>query len=511
MKQYLRSWFSIVALLAVLVGIILRIASFGWNDRLHGDVNLFALTAREFAQSGDFYYPIKYEYSDFTEYRVLRSPASQHPPLWPYVAGLLAKLFSIQDTFSVLKAISEVVGVLLLVGVVCFGVYAKRLEEALVSVSGLALSPLLVDFSANGSLYILLALLMILVTFLIKAFDCKKIDHYALAGLLCGVGLQVHSAMVVLPLCFFALGFSKLVQIKWHGAITFVAVGLLTVTPWMVWNYYHFGRPFYSYSMYHLLRKLGVAHTGVYDGIVTTRITGSVDRQVLGLYISLFFKNAAAFVRQYLLEIGPFCLALAVIGLIQVFKSSKRFFFALVFPSFLYVMIIFLWATYRYRFLVPALPVAYMAASVGFVELYRDTRAKSVFLKAFVIACLAGTIMWGGPSFFQEPPTKYYQYEDMHALQYEEMRTLAFELREMAPGVVLGYSRTLDGGIETVYWHQLPFVYGRGLEMETIQKLTHDFDVRYIWADQTTVHQVESAFSNAVLVLSGDIYFVFEL
>ncbi len=38
----------IIALIALVTGIILRIASFGWNDRLQGDVNLFALTAREF-------------------------------------------------------------------------------------------------------------------------------------------------------------------------------------------------------------------------------------------------------------------------------------------------------------------------------------------------------------------------------------------------------------------------------------------------------------------------------
>lgn len=39
-----------IVLAVVLVGLAfgLRVSSFEWNDQLHGDVNLFALTAREF-------------------------------------------------------------------------------------------------------------------------------------------------------------------------------------------------------------------------------------------------------------------------------------------------------------------------------------------------------------------------------------------------------------------------------------------------------------------------------
>jgi hypothetical protein len=511
MNKSLKLLFLIITFSALLGGAALRVASFGWNDRLQGDVNLFALTAREFVLNGDLYYPMKYEYSEFTEYRVLRSPASQHPPLWPYVAGLLGRLLSTEDTFSVLKMMSEVVGILLIVGVAYFGIHGGRIDEILISISGIALSPLLVDFSANGSSYILSALMIVLAVILLRVFDHQKLAHYVLSGVLCGIGLQVHSAMVFLPLVFFVFWLWERSQVKWYGVIAFVLTGLLTITPWMVWNWLHFGKPFYSYSTYHLLGKLGLAHTGLYNGVITTRITGSVNEKVLRLYVSLVGKNAVVFLMRYLLEVGPFCLVLATIGCIRLFKHKRRDAVAFILPYLFYVIIILLWGTSRHRFLVPALPAAYIAASVGFVGLYHYSYSKHPMLKLLGIICLIGTLAWGVPSFLEKPPTRYTLNDDRYALQYDKMLPLARELKNLEPGVVLGYTGLLDGGIETVYWHKLPYVCGRGLEMHEIQKLVHDFGIRYVWTDQVTKHQIESSFPKAALILSNDLYCVFEI
>ncbi|MDH4209458.1 MAG: hypothetical protein OEV76_11335, partial [Anaerolineae bacterium] len=83
----------IITFCALVAGSALRIASFHWNDRLQGDVNLFALAAREFVNHSRLYYPMKIEYSDQVEYRALQAPADYHPPLWSFVGGLLGKIF----------------------------------------------------------------------------------------------------------------------------------------------------------------------------------------------------------------------------------------------------------------------------------------------------------------------------------------------------------------------------------------------------------------------------------
>ena len=58
----------VLAVVLVCLALGLRASSFQWNDQLQGDVNLFALTAREFRHSGELRYPIKYEFSDQVPY-----------------------------------------------------------------------------------------------------------------------------------------------------------------------------------------------------------------------------------------------------------------------------------------------------------------------------------------------------------------------------------------------------------------------------------------------------------
>lgn len=155
----------------------LRLSSLRWNDRLQGDVNLFALTAREFVLHDRLAYPMKYESSDHVEYRALHSPASQHPILWPLLAGVAGKTFSSDATFVVLKALCFVVGVGLLFVVAVAGRRRSRQVEPPVAVLLMATAPMLVDFSVNGSSYIGSALILLLALLLPGVFEREAIRH----------------------------------------------------------------------------------------------------------------------------------------------------------------------------------------------------------------------------------------------------------------------------------------------------------------------------------------------
>ena len=182
--QQLRSriFYGVILGLLLVAGVALRVASFAWNTRLQGDVSLFALTAREYVQHDRLYYPMKWEYSDQVSYKTLASPASQHPPLWPFAAGLLGKLFRTEDTFSLLKLLGEVTGIGLLAIVAFFGWRRRLWAATLAAVAFLALSPALVDYSANGSSYILSALLLTLAALLMTQHRPERIIDYVLAG-----------------------------------------------------------------------------------------------------------------------------------------------------------------------------------------------------------------------------------------------------------------------------------------------------------------------------------------
>lgn len=507
MNRYPSKILLMITFFALVAGSVLRIASFNWNSRLQGDINLFALTAREFVTHSRLYYPMKYEYSDNVEYQVLQSPASQHPPLWPFVCGLLGKVFHTDDTFFILKVMCEMVGVFLITIIAYVGIRTGWPNEALVATCCVALSPVLVDFSANGSSYILAAIMIILAIILLEHFCYQRITDYVLAGILCGISLQVHSAMICIPVAFLAFWLWEYSHLRWQGVLAFVLTGLLALTPWMSWNLRHFGRPFYSYSTYFLLSALGLTETGIYGDVIAIRITGSVDIALLKRYISLVAESSLVFLRSYGLEIGPFCLILALVGCLALFQRDQRKGIALVLTSALYVIIIFLWPAFKYRFLVPVLLATYIAAAFGFVKLYYGRS----FWKLLGWICLVGTLVWGAQGFFEQPPTRYYHNDDEHAASYEKMLPLARELGQLEPGVILGYSRSLGGGLETIYWHRFPFVYGRGREIDEVQKLVHDFDIRYIWVEQSTVHVIESCLPEARAILSNEPYYVFEV
>lgn len=181
---------------------------------------------------------------------------------------------------------------------------------------------------------------------------------------------------------------------------------------------------------------------------------------------------------------------------------------ALVVPCGLYVITVFVWATYKYRFLIPVLPAAYIAAGFGVVTLCKRRLA----WKLAGWLCLAGTVAWGAPGFFEEPRTQYYQDDQGRAAQYDSMLELAKELGTFEPGVTLGYADSLDGGIETVYWHRFPFVAGCGFtRIEEVRKLVDDFDVRYVWTDEAGVDRVKSFLPGAKLISRNETYSVFEM
>ena len=69
---------------------------------------------------------MKVEFSDHVAYKTLASPASQHPPLWPLAAGLLGKVLRTDNTFLMLKLLTEAIGIGLMVVVVYAGTRRKR-------------------------------------------------------------------------------------------------------------------------------------------------------------------------------------------------------------------------------------------------------------------------------------------------------------------------------------------------------------------------------------------------
>lgn len=507
-RRYRGTSLALILGLVIVIGVLLRIASFSSNGCLQGDVNLFALTAREFVQHDRLYYPMKYEFSENVPYKTLASPASQHPLLWPLAAGLLGKVLSTDATFPLLKLLSEAVGVgmLMLIGVA--GWRQGNVTETPVALTLCALSPILVDFSGNGSPYILIALILLCAAALMSEYNPERRIDYVLAGFLCAISLQVHSITVLLPAAF--LSYWRFVRggVPWRGAALAALSGFLTLLPWMVWNYAHFGRLFYSYSTLYFLKQFGFAEVGLVNGTVSTYLTARpVDTSFVIDYARQALLTTVEMVRSYYDAVGPFSLFLLIAGGIILWRRDRRLAIALFLPAFCYALTVVMWATWRDRFVVPLVPVTCLGAAAGFAALLKGRRLLQGMGWIFVTAAL----LWNVNGLLRGPATYYYRYSSSHAASYAAMLSLVKEMGAIEKGTILGYSQALDGGTETVYWHRRPFVYGRELPLQTVAKVIEDFGIRYIWVDSANYGLIRSNFPDADEIRSNREFHLFEL
>ena len=488
----------------VVLGIGLRVAAFFWNDRLPGDVNLFALTAREYVRHQRLDYPMKYEFTEHVPYLALHTPASQHPPLWPFVGGTVARWLGTDDTFLALKLLCAATGILLLIAIVML---VNRLhwpmEERLIALALILLSPMLTDFSANGSPYIVLALLLVLASLVLLSAQRQSPIRYAFAGLVCGIAMQIHSLMFFLPVLFLCFWIKDLRR----GGLIFAVTGLLTVLPWLCWNQAHFSRLFYSSSTNHLFGQLGMLQFIADDKGLYYRVAKQPLAVLAPVYLRLFCKSLWEFSLYFLYEVGPFWLIPFWIGCRKHWRENRQQSAILWLPVAGTLAVILLWANAKFRFLVPLLPVAYLLAAKGCVHLQRgQPRARQL---GYI--CLVGLFGWSACAHIWQPTTRYTAFDNPHKELYAQMQPLAKQLAHQPPGVVLGYARALDGGVETVYWHQQPHVQATGIPPQFLPRLAADFHVRYLWTDTALQETLTAAFPHAKRILANRSFAVFEI
>jgi hypothetical protein len=475
----------------VVLGALVRIASIGWNDRLHGDVNLLALTAREFVESGRLAYPMKTQFDDMFEYLDLVTPASQHPPVWPLSAGVIGKLVGSDETYPIMQFMCFVVGMAMLASVARYGHRSSQPLAWGVALGLMALSPILVDYSANGSMYIVSAAVLLFAALFLSKSDPSSAWQAALIGAICSLAYQTHGAVVLLTVVF---GIHYLWSKQWRSLVAYVAAGVGVALPWMLWNIHHFGRPIYSTFTDYLPRLLGRISERVVGGRIVEQ-TEPYTFADIGGYVELVTASFSDFFETGVDELGPFALVLMGMGIFSVWRSSPRGFRAGAWVYGGYLVVILFWGKFKAnRFLTPILPAALLLAGMGLAwGVSRGGRAAVVSW-----LCLVGTIAWMIPAYLEDPPVRYYPPKPSRGERYEEMRTLALRAANFEEGVMLGLSKSLDGGIETVYWTRLPYVSARlaGVDLSQpgpeLGRLVHDFDVRYVWVDDFTRERVLS-------------------
>ncbi|PWH16655.1 MAG: hypothetical protein DDG59_08915 [Anaerolineae bacterium] len=502
-----------------LAGVLLRCWSFQQNTRLYGDVNLFALTARQLALYGRLTYPMKYDYTPQAPYLTLESPASQHPPLWPLFGAVFARLWDTADTFLMLKVLAFLIGLCLWIGFLPKP-EARPCFSQLLPFGLIAISPWLIDFSTNGSPYILITLILIFAEWLWKANLPGRVSLMVSLGAFSALAILTHANLILLPLSFGIkiLSDPRSAQGKKVLHVGIFALALfICLSPWFIWNVHTFAQWVHTPSAYYLLEQLRLAFITYEEGRVVWTVQAAPMPIILQRYSLLFAKSLWAGLRQYLAMVTPIGFFFILAGLtpcLEAIKSNagnhslKRLFISFSSPMLLYLLTIAFWATYKTRFLIPLLPPSYLLIGEGVKVLHQRMKAGAWLLWLGVGLLGLLTIL----PYRQQPLNFYYGAETAaHARQYDHMKSLAEQLGHQPRGVVLGVANSLDGGIETIYWSKQPFVTGRGIEASLWKQLAIDFQVRYLWGECQQAQEIRQVFAASQLLLSNGFYCVFGL
>jgi hypothetical protein len=488
----------------VALALVARLIALVWNDRLFGDVNLYALVARHWVETGRLDYPLKLDYFDSAPYLALSTPVTQHPPAWSWLAGLLVKYAALPDAFAALKLLSLAAGLL----VVVLGMAITRVlagdRAAFWAGLLLALHPLLIDFSANGSPYIAVAAGALAVVWAVLSTDATVWKRSTAAAIGAAVAWNFHGVgLLLMPAGLLGLTFTATPATRPRLLAGYVLILGVFITPLITWNYLQFGTFTQSNSTFYLFGNLGLIHLAD-DPAGLHNVVGQLTWAHLLPYLSLALGSSLRLTLHLALETGFVGLLLAGVGIIALAKPDTRV------RTFAALLVLFAlaapclgWPQFKYRFLVLLIPFAIIFAVVGTAHL-RNLHPPRLVTTGALTAVAGCLIFWIVQIGLTGAPAKYYAYDLKHLGDYRLMRSAAHFLENQPPGVVLTLPRQLDGGIETVWWTRQPTVLARGFPDRHLTRLIADFKPSYLLASaadasrlQNLAPQARPAFQNA--------------
>lgn len=365
--------------LAILIaGSVLRFVAIPWNaEAPHGDVHLDAVTLHSLWQGDGFVtplgrsvemYPPRHDPSaQAAQDRPAGYPADQHPPLLLLLAWPLRAI--VADPYFALQIVTLIAGLLLLLatwrtGARLFDESRGRLAAALV-----AGSFLLVDFSANGSIYILQALWLVLA---VCAFSRVTMWAWLVGGALLGLGwLTNYQALIAIPAAALAALLSRDPLSLRIGRIAAMLLGFAAVAwPWWMRNVAVFSDPFFSVNPLYLKAWLGASLSLTTEQGVDVLQTGPLTASsILRALKGILVVNGRMFLSQSAWWMGPL-LSAGVIGALRAVgtcrERSKCGVTVLALLAAIQVAVLWIWPAAKFRYLVPIVPLLALLAAGAF-------------------------------------------------------------------------------------------------------------------------------------------------
>ena len=392
-----------VGIIALLIGILLRVASIQWNSVLiHGDVNIDVSAATSFHETGKL----------MATNEESSVPLAQHGPVWAILGS------AYPDAYVGLRIASLLSGLLVLALLFLLGRKLLRGDGAWILVGWAALSWLLVDYSGNGSLYSFQTALYLLWTLIVLQPGLRW--RAVLLGLVSGVTYLLNfQAIILVPASVIVLLIpvgeplgSPSAKLKLRlpervrNAITTLIVVIAVASPWLLRNALLFGDPFYHHAInsIYVIQKAGFAH--LMDEHL--RIPLGNWLQIAWGSVTVWLPNNLYYAARKLMILAPIAFLFAAYGLIDVLFSKERFrkLWPILLLCALHLLLSAAWPVMKFRYLVPLLPFVFLLSLEQIQEMKAPLR-----LKHGIIAATFASIILLSFLTYRAIPTHTYYYD----------------------------------------------------------------------------------------------------
>lgn len=510
---------ALVAITAL--GALPRILAARFNVWPHGDVVLDAAIAEALARRAQLLVPIV----DVRYYPIGRFgfgyPPDQHPPLWPMLGALLTMPLG-DNGYAALQVWSVLVGVLVIPFTYLAFQAALGGRGALWAAALVALSYLLVDFSGNGSLWMLLTAIFLLFIWRASVAPISSVPNAIVLGVLIGLSFLVNYPGVVLaPALVLTAGMQHgRAAASWpvvRGITVAGVVALLLALPWFGFNAAVHGNPIWSQP---LQRQLGGG-----DKLVDVRVVDGevvkVNRPEAGTAEARWRTTAAnlygnfGFLARQMLVLAPVFNVLAVAAVASLaLPLARQASLATgrevrVLAPILAVLVchlglVLLWPTTKFRYLVPMLPLVLALGA------WLCARIEPPSIRNLIGAIGTAGMLFMGVWTWAVIPSHTYYYnggvvtdnfgQQGETVWFNEARQIARASDVIAargPGTILG------DHLFYALARQPLVVNSNAYSREVTEALVARYEVRYVWLERTRLEEVRLWLGGALVHEDG--------
>ena len=422
----------------ILVGGVFRYMSLGWNTFVHGDVALYSEAAQALGKRGEFRLAHNPEESFFYDTQKTGGRMYEYYPLWPLIGAIGVKAFGLSG-FSALKAAGFLSGMLLLLAVFLVG---RRIGGNKLGIFSLALASFsyaLIDFSANGSFYMLQGALYLFFVFVL--LRAHRVRHMIAAGALMGVAILLNfQSIILLPSLVLFVVCSCWGQ--WGRLLRFLAAGIgaaaALFAPWGIRNYFIFDSPFFTLSHVYVWNKLGVEPV-IQEGIISYHITLGTYKKLLRRVFTFWLPHNLYFINRKLFVLAPLTYVFSLFFLAKVFvkdrvqKKDAQNLIAIVPPAVFHVLISAVWPIAKFRFFIPLLPFVFIMGGWGIFAMVHHTPIRRLVIGACIVLAAAFSFLT-----YAAVPSHTYYYDGVLTTdnfgksgEYEFIRSMAVREQEL--------------------------------------------------------------------------------